>query len=217
LFLAPPVFALSLEDISSRDAVNAMKQALSQGATKAVDHLGKPDGFWGNPQFRIPLPEGLQKAESLMRRFGKGDQVDELRLSMNRAAESAVSEAKPLLLNAVKQMTVADAKNIINGSDDSATQYFRSKTEQPLLQKFLPIVRQATAKARLSEKYDRFAGAAKRFNLIEEQDATLEQYVAHRALDGMFKMVAEEERNIRKDPLAATGALAKKVFGLIGK
>lgn len=215
--ISAPSFAISLGDISNQDAVGGLKEALSQGAAKAIDTLGKPDGFLGNPKVKIPLPESLQKAESLMRRFGMGDQADELVTSMNRAAESAVTEAKPLLLDAVKSMSVEDAKKILNGGDDAATQYFRSKTSSPLAEKFLPIVRQATTKAQLAEKYDQFAGAGKRFKLVKEEDAKLEDYVTNRALDGMYLMIAEEERAIRQNPLGAAGNLAKKVFGALGK
>ncbi|MDH3310978.1 MAG: DUF4197 domain-containing protein [Gammaproteobacteria bacterium] len=215
--MAAPAFALSLGDISNKDAVGGLKEALSQGATKAVATLGKQDGFLGNPRVKIPLPESLQKVEGLMRRFGKGKQADELVTSMNRAAESAVQEAKPLLLDAVKQMSVEDAKNILSGGDDAATRYFREKTEAPLTAKFLPIVRQATAKAQLAEKYDQFAGAGKRYNLVKEEDAKLENYVARKALDGMYLMIAEEERAIRQNPVAAAGSLAKKVFGALGR
>lgn len=214
---ATPAFAVSLSDISNKDAVGGLKQALSQGATKAVATLGRPDGFLGNPKVRIPLPDNLQKAEGVMRRFGMGKQADELVTSMNRAAESAVTEAKPLLLDAVKTMSVEDAKKILNGGDDAATQYFRARTAVPLTQKFLPIVRQATAKAQLAEKYDQFAAAGKRFNLVKEEDAKLENYVARKALDGMYLMIAEEERAIRQDPVAAAGSLAKKVFGALGR
>jgi len=215
--VAAPAFAVSLSDISNKDAAGGLKQALSQGATKAVATLGKPDGFLGNPKVRIPLPDSLQKAEGMMRRFGMGKQADELVTSMNRAAEAAVTEAKPLLLDAVKQMSVADAKKILSGGDDAATQYFRSKTAAPLTQKFLPIVRQATARVQLAEKYDQFAGAGKRFNLVKEEDAKLENYVARKALDGMYLMIAEEERAIRQDPAGAAGSLAKKVFGALGR
>jgi hypothetical protein len=214
---ASPAFALSLGDISNKDAVGGLKQALSQGATKAVATLGKPDGFLGNPKVRIPLPDNLRKAEGMMRRFGMGKQADELVTSMNRAAELAVTEAKPLLLDAVKQMSVADAKKILNGGDDAATRYFREKTAAPLTQKFLPIVRQATAKVQLAEKYDQFAGAGKKFNLVKEEDAKLENYVARKALDGMYLLIAEEERAIRQNPVEAAGNLAKKVFGALGK
>lgn len=215
--ISSTTFALSLGDISNQDAVGGLQEALSQGATKAVATLGKQDGFLGKPKVKIPLPESLQKVESIMRRFGKGQQADELVMSMNRAAESAVQEAKPLLLGAVKQMSVEDAKKILNGSDDAATRYFREKTETPLTDKFLPIVRQATAKAQLAEKYDQFAGAGKRYNLVKEEDAKLENYVARKALDGMYLMIAEEERAIRQDPVGAAGNLAKKVFGALGK
>ncbi|MDH5511930.1 MAG: DUF4197 domain-containing protein [Gammaproteobacteria bacterium] len=215
--MAAPAFALSLGDISNTDAVGGLKEALSQGAAKAVTTLGQKDGFLGNPKVRIPLPDSLQKAEGVMRRFGMGKQADELVTSMNHAAESAVQEAKPLLLDTVKKMSVEDAKKILSGGDDAATRYFREKTEIPLTEKFLPIVRQATAKAQLAEKYDQFAGSARKFNLVKEKDAKLENYVARKALDGMFLMIAEEERAIRQNPVGAAGSLAKKVFGALGR
>lgn len=209
--------AASLSDISQRDAVSGLKQALSQGATQAVAVLGRSGGFLDNPEVRIPLPEHLQKAERLMRRFGMGDQADELVTAMNRAAEAAVQEAKPLLLDAVKQMSVADAKRILNGGDAAATRYFREKTEAPLTDKFLPVVRRATAKVQLAERYDRFADVARRFHLIDATDARLENYVAGKALDGLFLKIAEEERAIRQNPAAAAGSLARKVFQALGK
>ena len=215
--VAAPALAVSLSDITNKDAVGGLKQALSQGTAKAVVALGKPDGFLGDSRVRIPLPESLQKAEGLMRRFGMDKQADELVTSMNRAAETAVTEAKPLLLDAVKKMSVEDAKKILNGGDDAATQCFRHKTAAPLTQKFLPIVRQATAKARLAEKYDRFAAAGQRFNLVDEEDAKLENYVARKTLDGLYLLIAEEERAIRQNPVGAAGSLAKKVFGALGR
>ena len=212
--LSSTAFALSLGDISNRDAIGGLKQALSQGATKAVEVLGKQDSFLGNPKVRIPLPDSLQKAEGMMRRFGMSKQA---KFGDKDKLNAAVQEAKPWLLDAVKKMSVEDAKKILNGGDDAATLYFRDKTAAPLTQKFLPIVRQSTAKAQLTEKYDQFAGAGKRFRLVKEEDAKLEDYVARKALDGMYLMIAEEERAIRQDPAGAVGGLAKKVFGVLGR
>src|SRR5208282_3953287 len=137
---AAPAWALDLSDLSNKDAVAGLKQALTDGAGVAVNQLGVKDGFFANPKVKIPLPESLQKVESMLRMVGMQQQMDDLDLAMNRAAETAVVDAKPLLVNAVKKMTVQDAKNILTGGDTAATDYFRSKTADPLAKKFLPTV-----------------------------------------------------------------------------
>lgn len=215
LFSATAAQALSLDDVSGKDAVGGLRQALTQGAGKAVDRLGMVDGFFGNPKVRIPLPENLRKVEGLMRKLGMGKHADELEIAMNRAAEAAVPEAKTLLVNSIKQMSVKDAKAILTGGDDAATQYFKRATAEPLTGKFRPIVKKAMAKVRLAEKYDEFAGKGVKFGLVKEEDAHLENYVTARALDGLYLMIGEEERAIRKDPLSAVGSLAKRVFGAL--
>jgi hypothetical protein len=144
--------ALSLSDISNRDVVAGLKEALTKGADKAVDKLGKVNGFYGNPRVKIPLPNSLKDVDRLLRTFGQGKYADELVLAMNRAAEAAVPEAKTLLVKAVKDMSVQDAKGILTGGNTAATQYFRRKTSKPLAAKFLPIVKRATEKVRLAQK-----------------------------------------------------------------
>ncbi len=215
LLLATAANALSLADISRRDANGGLKEALTQGAAKAVDVLGRQDGFLGNPKVRIPLPESVQKVEGLMRGLGMGKQADELLTAMNRAAEAAVPQAKVLLVNSIKQMSVEDAKSILSGGEDSATQYFRRTTSGPLAEKFKPVVQKAIARVKLAEKYDQLAGKAAKFGLVREQDAHLENYVTQKALDGLYLMIAEEEKAIRKNPAEAVGKLAKKVFGAL--
>jgi hypothetical protein len=134
---------------------------------------------------------------------------------MNRAAEAAVPEAKELLLNAVKQMTLQDAKAILTGGDDSVTQYFKRTTSEPLTEKFLPIVRKATEQVALAEKYNRYAKQGAKLGLIDKKDASLEGYVTQKALDGLFLMIAEEERAIRRNPLGQASSLLQKVFGAL--
>lgn len=207
--------AFSLADLSSQDAGGGLKEALTQGAGKAVSLLGREDGFLKNPKVKIPLPEGMRQVESLMRGLGMGKQADELIQAMNRAAEAAVPEAKNLLVDAVKQMSVEDAKGILTGGDDAATQYFRRKTGEPLAEKFRPIVQQAMGKVKLAEKYEKFAGKGAKFGLVKEEDTHLENYVTRKALDGLFAMIAEEEKAIRTNPLGAAGSLAQKVFGAL--
>jgi hypothetical protein len=217
LLFATAAHALSLADLSNKDAAGGLKEALTQGAGKAVDLLGRNDGFLGNPQVKIPLPEDLHKAEELLRKLGMGKYADELVTTMNRAAEAAVPEAKTLLMNSIKQMSVQDAKGILSGGGDAATQYFKRTTSGPLAAKFNPIVEKAMAKVKLADKYDEFAGKAAKLGLVKDEDAHLENYVTAKTLDGLYLMIAQEEKAIRQDPLAAAGSLAKKVFGALGK
>ena len=209
--------ALGLSDISNQDATGGLKDALVLAAGTAVGKLGVPDGFFKNPEVKIPLPDSLKKTEKGLRLLGMGKQADELVLRMNRAAEEAVPEAKALLVDSVKQMTVQDAKNILTGGDDAATQYFRKTTSKPLAEKFLPIVQKATENVQLAQQYNKFAETGAKFGLVKKDQANLEQYVTQKALDGLYLMMAEEEKAIRKDPLGQTSSLIKKVFGAIGK
>ena len=205
----------SLSGLSNPEMVGGLKEALTQGAQTAVQHLGAPGGYLDNAKVRIPLPSSVQKAGKTLRKFGMGKYADELETSMNRAAEAAVPEAKALLVDSVKKMSVADAKGILQGGDDSATQYFRRSTSEQLGKKFQPIVRNAMAKVNVAEKYNQFAGRAAKYGLVKEQDANLDNYVTEKALDGLYLMIAEEEKAIRKDPVSAAGNLARKVFGAL--
>lgn len=204
-----------LSMFSNKDQIGSLKQALTQGAETAVKNLAKENGYLGNDKVRIPLPESLQKADKLMRQFGMGKYADDLTTSMNRAAEAAVPEAKALLVGAVKQMTIADAKTILTGPDDAATQYFRKTTEAALAGKFKPIVNKSMEKVQLAQTYDRFAGKGAQFGLVDARDAKLDDYITRRALDGLFLMMAEQEKAIRANPLEATGNLTKKVFSVL--
>jgi hypothetical protein len=215
--LSAPALAIGLADLSNKDAVAGMKEALTKGSQAAVAMLAKQDGFLGNERVRIPLPESLHKVEGLMRGLGMGKYADELVTTMNRAAESAVVEAKPLLVNAVKNMSVQDVKGILTGGQDAATQYFKRSTSAGLTEKFLPIVRKATQKVKLAEKYNEFAGKGAKFGLIDQKDADLNSYVTRKALDGLFLMIADEEKKIRQDPVGAASGIISKVFGAIGK
>lgn len=217
LFISPGTYALGLDDLSNKDAVAGLKEALVKGAGNAVNKLGKADGFLGNDKVKIPLPDSLQKVDGMLRKFGMSKYADELVVTMNRAAEAAVPEAKELLVMAVKDMSVQDAKGILSGGSTAATEYFRGKTSQPLVEKFLPIVQKATAKVKLADKYNQFAGKATKFGLVDEKQANLENYVTQKTLDGLLVMMSEEEKAIRADPVGQTSKLLSKVFGAIGK
>ena len=217
LVLSVPVWALGLADLSNQDAVSGLKAALTQSSAMAVSKLGIPGGFLGNPRVRIPLPGSLNKAAGLMRSLGMGKYADELETTMNRAAEAAVPEGKAVLVDAVKKMTVQDAKTILTGGNDSATQYFKSTTSAALTAKFLPIVKNATSKVGLAQQYNTFAEQGAKLRLLSDKQASLEGYVTQKTLDGLFLMMAEEEKAIRQNPLGQTSKLVKKVFGAIGK
>jgi hypothetical protein len=207
--------ALNLSDLSGADASSGLKAALEKGAISAVGLLGVADGFMANDKVRIALPGYLNDAASWLKKLGQGKKVDELILAMNRAAESAVPMAKDMLVDAVKAMSVNDAKAILQGGNTAATQYFSSKTREPLATQFLPVITQATAKVGLVDKYNAVAGKASKLGLVKPQDASLEHYVTGKSLDGLFWTIGEEEKKIRQDPIGTGSALLSKVFGAL--
>lgn len=214
---AMPLSAAGIGDLSNNDTASGLKEALTRGAELAVGQLGKKDGFLGDKRVRIPLPESARTVEKAMRSLGMKKQADELIETMNRAAEMAVVEAKPILSNAVKSMSFDDARGILSGGDDAATQYFKRVTSNDIAAKFLPIVKQATAKVDLAGQYNQYAGKAAKLGLLDKKDADLDSYVTHKAMDGLFLMIAEQEKAIRKDPVGTGSSLLKKVFGSLGR
>jgi Protein of unknown function (DUF4197) len=199
--------------LSQADAASGIREALERGAVAAVGLLGRTDGFLGNPKVRIPLPGSLDKAAKLLKGMGQGDQVEELITAMNRAAEAAVPEARDMLVNSAKNVSVDDALRIVRGGQTSVTDYFARNTRKPLGVKFLPIVTTATEKVSLADKYNSVAGKASGFGLVKKEDANIQQYVTGKALDGLYLMIGEEEKKIRKDPIGTGSALLKQVFG----
>ena len=207
--------ASGVDTLSNADMNAGLKEALTRGADSAVAQLGQKDGFFGNAALKIPLPPTLQKAEKTMRIFGMGKQADELVLSMNRAAEAAVPEAKTLLVSAVKEMSLVDVKGILTGGKTSATDFFRNKTEATLTERFGPIVKASTDKIGLAQQYNQYAGLAAQFNLIDKNQANVDDYVTQQALDRLYTLIGEKEAAIRANPLQAGSDLLKKVFGAI--
>jgi hypothetical protein len=199
--------------LSEADASAGVRAALERGATSAVSLLGRSDGFLLNPKVKIELPGYLKEAGNLLRATGQGKRVDALVTAMNRAAEAAVPEAKTLLVGAVKSMSVQDAVKIVQGGDNSVTQFFSAKTREPLAGRFLPIVARETERVALAKKYDAVAGKAASLGLLKKEDANLNAYVTGKALDGLYFMIGEEEKKIRKDPVGTGSAILKKVFG----
>lgn len=209
--------AATLESLTSQQRTEGLKTALSQAVQVAVANLGKQDGFLGNPEVRIPLPGRLQKAEGMLKMLGANKQTDALVTAMNRAAEAAIPEAKQLLIESVKQMSVQDAVGILTGGEDSATQYFRRTTSDKLAARFTPIIGKETRKVQLAQRYNDVAGKASQLGLVDAKDANLDAYVTNKALDGLFLMMAKEEASIRKDPLGQASGILRQVFGAIGK
>ncbi|UFH50275.1 DUF4197 domain-containing protein [Pseudomonas sp. KNUC1026] len=216
VLLSANALALSLNDLSQSDATGGLKDALAQGAQVAVKQLGTPGGFNNNPQVRIQLPAKLEKANKLMGALGMGSQVQDLENGMNAAAEAAVPQAQAILVNSVKNMTVTDAKGILQGGQDSATQYLNKSSREEIRAKFLPIVKANTDKIGLAQKFNGVAGQASTLGLLNSKTNTVEGYVTEKALDGLFTMIAQQEESIRKNPAAAASGLAKKVFGALG-
>lgn len=198
---------------SEADASLGLKTALERGAVAAVGLLGKSGGFLDNPKVRIPLPGVLEDAAKLLKFTGQQKKVDALITAMNRAAEEAVPEAQSLLVAAVKSLSVQDAVKIVQGGDHAATDFFASRTREPLSQKFLPIVTRATEHESLAEKYNAVAGKASGFGLIRKQDANVQDYVTGKALDGLYLIIGEEEQKIRRDPVGTGSDILKKIFG----
>ena len=205
--------ALDLSALTNADASSGLRTALEKGATEAVKTLGAKDGFLGNPKVQIQLPGYLQDAAKLLRTLGQGEQIDSLITAMNRGAEAAVPMAKPLLVKAVKNMSIQDAKTILNGGDTGATQFFAQKTRSDLAVQFLPAVTKATEKVGLAQKYNELAGKAAGMGLVKKEDANIQKYVTEKALDGLYFMIGQEEQAIRKNPTAYGSALLSKVFG----
>jgi hypothetical protein len=206
-------WAISFADLSNADATGGLRAALEKGADSAVGKLGVENGFLSNEKVKIKLPGALDKAQSLLRMTGQGPKMDELVVSMNHAAEAAVPMAKPLLMNAIKSMSVTDAKNILSGGDTSVTDFFRQKTSAQLTSQFEPVVKTVTDKAGLSAKYNEVMTPAAKYGVVPAQQATVESYVTGRAVDALFLMIGEEEKAIRSDPVGTGSKLISEVFG----
>ena len=213
--LMGPAFSLGLADLTNQDAAQGIKGALTQGAASAIGKLGVPGGFLNNPKVKISLPPALDEVAKGMRLMGRGKDADELVAAMNQAAEQAVPEAKTLMMSAVRNMSIQDAKKILTGGEESVTNFFRDKTAAPLAVKFLPIVKKSTDRVGLAQKYNQLAGEGEKLGLVKGDAANIEQYVTHKALDGLYTMIGEEERAIRQNPAAAGSAIVSKVFSAL--
>jgi len=200
--------------LSDAEMISGLKEALDKGTQFAVDSLGKAGGFLDNSKVKIPMPDSLSWVEKSLRTLGQDELADEFIATMNHAAEQAVPEAATIFGDAIQDMSMEDARGILTGPDDSATRYFRTKTEAALTEKMRPIVEQATARTGVTSAYKNMTASAGGLTSMLSSDATdLDGYVTGKTLDGLFLMIAEEEKKIRENPLARSTDLLKKVFG----
>ncbi len=202
--------------LSADEMVGGLKEALAKGTEKAVANLSKTDGFLKNLDVKIPLPESLAEVEKGLRLVGQQKYADEFVATMNHAAETAVAEAGPIFGDAIRQMTVADGQQILSGADDAATKYFQKAGEERIKEKMLPLVKAATAKTGVTAAYKNLIGKAGFVAVLSnKKDLDVDGYVTQKASDGLFKTIAAEEKEIRKNPMARTTDLLKKVFGSV--
>jgi len=201
------------DSISESEIVEGLKQALEIGTTKAVDLVSKQGGYYNNPEIKIPLPGSVQKVENLLRGAGFGSKVDAFELSMNKAAERAAPEAKSIFWDAIKKMKIDDAKKILNGREDEATLYFQDKTSARLQEIFEPIVKESMGEVGVTRTYQDLNAKLEKIPFADSLNLDLDKYVTAGALNGLFQMLAEEEKKIRSDPAARVTDLLKKVFG----
>ena len=204
------------QGLSNEEVIQGLKAALDQGVKTSVEYLGRENGFWGNEQFKIPLPENLRTVEKTLRTFGQGEMADEFVLSLNRAAEQAVPQAIDIFLNTIKQMKFDDARNILNGSNTAATEYLQRTSSKALAEKFLPIVSTATAKTGVTARYKTLLDQLDVLSgVVDMQSFDIDNYVTNKAVEALFRKIAEEEVLIRQDPIKRTTDLLRKVFGSV--
>jgi len=199
--------------ITEKDAVDGIKEALIKGTDKSVALVSKPDGFFLNQQIKIPFPENARAIESKLRAFGLGSQVDEVILSINRAAEDAAKSAQPIFVAAIRGMNISDAMQIVSGKNDAATQYLAKTTTPELRLKFSPVIKSSLDKVDATHLWAQLITAYNEIPFVTRQNPDLTAYVTDQAIGGLFKMIAQEELKIRQDPVARTSELLQKVFG----
>lgn len=201
------------EDNEEDTMVAGLKEALDIGTRKAVEKVSVKDGYFGNLAIKIPVPEKLEKTENLLRKLGMDDRVDEFILSMNRAAEAAAPQAKDIFVGAIRDMTVVDAYGIVKGDDTAGTVYFEEKTYGKLTELFKPVITDSMSRVGAVRSYKRMMKAYNSIPLVKDVDVDIEGYVTEKSLDGLFFMLGEEEKKIRRDPAARVTELLEKVFG----
>lgn len=205
----------SIPTITEDDAAKALKEALNNGINNSVDIVSKTDGYLQNPEIKIPFPQDAKKIEDRLRSLGLNKLVDDAILFINRAAENAATEAKPLIIQAIKNMTIKDAVNIVKGKEDEGTNYLKINTFDSLYEKFLPPIEISLEKVNATKHWSNVVNTYNKIPLIQKVDPDLDDYVTRKALDGLFIMIAKEEKKIREKPLLRVTETLKKVFDLV--
>ncbi len=201
------------QPLSAEEVAQGLKEALTNGISKGSDLTSQLDGYFKNPEIKIPFPPDVKKVEDRLRQLGLGGEVDKFVLSLNRGAEDAAKEAKPIFIAAIKQMTIDDAFSILKGQPDAATQFLKKTTTSQLKVKFKPVVQNSLDKVSATKYYGDLVGTYNKIPLVQKVNPDLNEYATDMAIQGLFIMIAKEEKNIRQDPLARTSDLLKRVFG----
>ena len=199
--------------LSNSEIRSGLKEALAVGTVNAVLNVSKKDGYFGRQAIKLLLPPSIQQFEQPLRQFGFGSQIDAFILSMNRAAEKAAPAAKDLFIDAIRQMTFADAKEILFGADDAATQYFKDKTHDKLFSAFKPTISSSMSDVGVTRKFQQLTPKLQILTMGQLQVPDLDSYVTDLAIEGLFYMVAQEEKKIRENPVARVSSILQKVFG----
>lgn len=205
--------SLTGESLTTEEIAEGLKEALTNGVSKGSDLVSQLDGYYKNPEIKIPFPPEVRQVETSLRQLGLGGEVDKFVESLNRAAEDAAKEAKPIFVSAIKQMTIQDAWGILKGEQDAATQYLNRTTSPALKEKFIPVIRQSLDKVNATKYYSDLIRTYNKIPLVQKVNPNLDEYATDKAIQGLFVMIAKEEKNIRANPGARTSELLKKVFG----
>ena len=203
----------SVSGLSNTDAASGLKEALLQGIGKGADQASQTDGFYLNRLIRIPFPPDAQRVANTLRSIGLGSQVDKFELSLNRGAEDAAKSAKPIFISAIKSLTFTDVWNILTGQKDAATQFLKRTTSTQLVSAFSPIMQKSLDQVGATRYYTQLAGSYNQLPLVQKVQPDLNQYATGKAVDGLFTLIAQEEANIRENPVARTTELLRRVFG----
>lgn len=204
--------AVTGESLTTEQVGEGLKEALTNGVSKGSDLVSQVDGYFKNPEIKIPFPPETKQVEERLRQMGLGSQVDNFIVALNRGAENAAKEAKPIFVSAIKQMTIQDAWSILRGEEDAATQYLKRTTTAQLTEKFKPIVQTALNNVNATKYYSDLVNTYNKIPLVQKVNPNLDDYATQKAIDGLFVMIAKEEKNIRANPGARTSDLLKKVF-----
>ncbi len=203
---------LSGESLSKEEIGEGLKEALTNGVSKGSDLVSQLDGYYKNPEIKIPFPPEVKQVETKLRQIGLGSEVDKFVESLNRGAEDAAKEAKPIFVSAIKQMTIQDAWGILKGENDAATKYLNRTTSPLLTEKFKPVIQNSLNKVNATKYYSDLVNTYNKIPFVQKVNPNLDDYATEKAIQGLFVMIAKEEKNIRANPGARTSELLKKVF-----